>query len=109
FRPSDEPVHQVVQLSQFLELPEIAAPGLWLGQKQVMTAKRAIPPGPPILAVGPTANWPGKQWPASRFAELVLRLTAPGAVLDGARVAVFGTEAERMAARPLLDRIPKDR
>ncbi len=109
FRPSDEPVHQVVQLSQFLRLPEIAAPGLWLGQKQVQAAKRAIPPGPPILAVGPTANWPGKQWAASSFAELVLRLTAPGAMLDGARIAVFGAESERLAARPLLDRIPKER
>ncbi len=109
FRPSDEPVHQVVQLSQFLELAHIAAPGLWLGQKQITAAKRMLPPGPPILAVGPTANWPGKQWPASRFADLILRLIAPGAILEDARVAVFGAESERLAARPLLDRIPKER
>jgi ADP-heptose:LPS heptosyltransferase len=109
FRPSDEPVHQVVQLSQFLGLEQVVSPGLWLGQKQVTAAKRAIPPGPPILAVGPTTNWPGKQWPASRFAELILRLIAPGAILEDARVAVIGADSERLAARPLLERIPKER
>lgn len=109
FKPSDAAVHQVVRLSQFLDLPEIASPGLWLGQKQIIAAKRAIPPGPPVLAVGPTANWAGKQWPASRFAELILRLIAPGAILEDARVAVFGAEGERLAARPVLDRIPKER
>lgn len=109
FRPSNEPMHQVMQLSRLFNLPEPAAPGLWFGQKQVMAAKRAIPPGSPVLAIGPTANWPGKQWPAGSFAELVNRLTAPGAIFEDARIAVFGAENERLAARTLLDRIPKDR
>ena len=62
-----------------------------------------------MLGVGPTANWGGKQWPAGKFAEVVLRLTAPGAILDGARVAVFGAQPERAAALPLLERIPRER
>lgn len=109
FRSSGEPVHQVVQLSRLFDLPEPAAPGLWLGQQQLAAAKRAIPPGPPVLAIGPAANWPGKAWPSSRFAELVLRLITPGAVLEDARVALFGAESERNAARTLLERIPRDR
>jgi heptosyltransferase-3 len=109
FRPSKEPVHQVLQLSRLFGLAEPASPGLWFGQKQVLAAKRAIPPGSPVLAIGPTANWPGKQWPAGSFAELVNRLTAPGAIFEDARIAVFGADSERLAARPLLDRIPKER
>ena len=108
FRPSGEPMHQVRQLSRLFGLSEPAAPGLWFGQKQITAAKRVIPPGPPILAIGPTANWPGKQWPAGSFAELVLRLTARDAIFAGARLAVFGAENERLAARTLLDRIPKE-
>ena len=109
FRPSDAPVHRVVQLSDFFGLAEPAAPGLWFGEKQVTAAKRAIPPGDPVLAVGPTANWGGKQWGAGRFADLVLRLTAPDGILPDARVAVFGAEFERKSALPLLERIPKGR
>jgi ADP-heptose:LPS heptosyltransferase len=62
-----------------------------------------------VLAVGPTANWGGKQWPADRFAEAVRRLTAPDGMLAGARVAVFGAAAERSVAAPLLAAIPEPR
>ena len=109
FRPSDAPVHRVLQLSDFYGLSAPAAPGLWFGAKQVTAAKRVIPPGDPVLAVGPTANWGGKQWAAGKFAEIVLRLTAPSGILPDARVAVFGAESERNAALPLLERIPKRR
>lgn len=108
YRPSDEPVHRVVQLSRFYGLAEPAAPGLWFGQKQVAAAKALIPPGDPVIALAPTANWAGKQWPASKFADMVLRLTGPRGILEGARVAVFGADAERKVALPLLERIRKD-
>ncbi len=68
-----------------------------------------IPPGAPVLALGPTANWMPKQWPADRFVELTRRLTAPGGPLEGARIAVFGAEKERAMAQPLIDAIPKTR
>jgi len=60
----------------------------------------------PILAVGPTANWGGKQWPAERFAETVRRLTGADGILPGARVAVFGAAHEREAALDVLAATP---
>ena len=89
YRPRDDGTHRVIQLSQFFGLNDPAAPGLWLGEQQVNKARSFIPHGGLELGVGPTANWGGKQWAAGKFAEVVLRLTAPGAILDGARVAVF--------------------
>lgn len=60
----------------------------------------------PIIALGPTANWDGKVWPAPRFAALVQRLRAEA--LPGARVAVFGGPGgrERAMAAPLLAALP---
>ena len=107
YRPRDDGTHRVIQLSQFFGLNDPAAPGLWLGEEPVTKAKSFIPHGGLVLGVGPTANWGGKQWAAGKFAEVVLRLTAPGAILDGARVAVFGAQSERAAALPLLERIPR--
>ena len=109
YRPVDNGTPRVVQLSQFFGLEEVAPPGLWFGEKQVTIARKAIPPGGPVLGIGPTANWGGKQWAAGKFAELVARLTGPGAILEDARIAVFGAERERPAALPLLERIPKAR
>ena len=68
-----------------------------------------MPPGPPVLAIGPAANWRGKQWRAERFAELARRLTAADGPLPGARVAVLAAAHERAQAEPLLAAIPPRR
>lgn len=62
----------------------------------------------PLLALGPSANWAGKVWPAERFVQLFQALAAPGGPLPGARPVVLagpgGTEAA-MAA-PVLAALP---
>ena len=108
YRPVDDGVPRVVQLSQFFGLEEVAPPGLWFGEKQVTAARKMVPPGP-VLGIGPTANWGGKQWSARKFAELVARLTGLGSILEDAYIAVFGAQRDRPAAMPLLERIPKAR
>jgi ADP-heptose:LPS heptosyltransferase len=110
FEPSHAPVHRVRQLARVLGLDAAPpAPRLWLSAAHEAAAASLIPPGPPVLAVGPTANWRGKEWPADHFVELVRRLTAPGSPFNGARVAVFGGPGERAAAAPLLESVPRSR
>ncbi len=59
----------------------------------------------PIIALGPTANWDGKIWPAERFVELYRALAAH---IPGARAAIFGGpgEAEARRAAPVLAALP---
>lgn len=106
-KSSWEPKHRLVHLASVLGLDRPLAPVLWNSPDQIAAAERLLPPDAPVLAVGPTANWGAKQWPAERFARVVERLTAPGGILPGARVAVFGAESERPAAQPLIDAIPE--
>ena len=84
-------------------------PKVWTLPSHLAAAALHIPAGPPVLAVGPTANWGGKQWPAERFAALVEGLTAADGILPRARVAVFGAASERAMAEPLLAAIPAER
>lgn len=99
--------HRVVHIASQFGLRETPpAPRVHIGAGQRAAALELVPAGGPVLAVGPTANWGGKQWPADRFAALVATLTAPGGILPGARVAVFGAGGERAMAQPLLDAIP---
>ena len=72
-------------------------------------ADALLPADVPILAIGPAANWRGKQWRAERFAELALRLTAPNGPLPGAHVAVMAAAHEHRQAEPLLASIPPPR
>ncbi len=54
-----------------------------------------------LLAVAPGASWPGKMWPAERFAELVHRLAASDGPLPSSRVVLVGGPDDRAASLPL--------
>jgi ADP-heptose:LPS heptosyltransferase len=101
--------HRVVQLARLLDLTPPPSPRLWPTIDQVMAAERLMPSGGPIVAIGPAANWRGKQWRAERFAELAERLTAPGSAVSGARIAIMAAAHERVQAEPLLAALPADR
>lgn len=108
-RPSRAPHHRIHDLANVLNLDHPPAPTLWTRPEHEAAAQRLVGSDlRPILAVGPTANWIGKQWPVARFRELVQRLTMPGAPLAGARVAVFGAPHERAEAEPLLSAVGND-
>jgi lipopolysaccharide heptosyltransferase III len=101
--------HRVRQLARLFNLDPPPDPRLWTGPAHEREADRLIGPGAPVLAIGPAANWRGKQWRAERFAELASRLTASTGLLSGFRVAVLGGAHERGQARPLLSAIPWER
>ena len=104
-----EPRHRLEHLSSVLGLAQAMPPRLWASEADRAQAARLIPDGGPVLAIGPTANWGAKQWPGERFAEVVARLTAPGGILAGARVAVFASADERAKAMPVLDSVEAPR
>lgn len=101
--------HRVRQLARLFALDPPPAPRLWLARKHDERAAELLPPGGPVLAIGPAANWRGKEWRAERFAELALRLTAPSGPLAQARVAVLAAAHEREQAQPVLDALPSAR
>ena len=101
--------HRVRQLAHLFNLDPPPSPSLWTAPRHERAASALIPLGSPVLAIGPAANWRGKQWRAERFSQLALRLTAPGSALAGFRVAVLAAGHERRQAEPLLARIPRER
>ena len=86
-----------------LDFDPTSAPRVWLAPEHEAAAERLVPAGGPVLAIGPAANWPGKQWPAERFAELAHYLTIPDGALPHARVAVFAAGHEWAQAQPVID------
>jgi ADP-heptose:LPS heptosyltransferase len=98
--------HRVRQLARLFALDPPASPRLWTASRHEQEAAALVPPGGPVVVVGPAANWRGKQWRAERFAELALRLTAPSGPLPGARIAVLAAAHERPQAAPVLAALP---
>jgi ADP-heptose:LPS heptosyltransferase len=103
-------IHRVRLYGRVLDLgDDPPAPGLWTLPRHEDEARRFLPDGVPVLAVGPSANWRAKTWPAERFLELIGRLTGPAGILPGAKVAVFGRDDERPQTLRLIEAIPAER
>ena len=105
----DPAEHWVRQLGRLLGLDPPPSPIVWTSPAHDRAAEALVPPGSPVLAIGPAANWRGKQWRAERFAELAQRLTAPDAPFAAARVAVLAAAHERPQAMPLITALPAGR
>jgi ADP-heptose:LPS heptosyltransferase len=104
------PGHKLSQLAAVLGVDPPPLPVAWFGPEDAARAAAllpgGLPGGPPLVALGPTANWRPKVWPAERFIALFQTLAAgplPGAV----PVVIAGPgEAERAMAAPLLAALP---
>jgi heptosyltransferase-3 len=101
--------HQVERLAAAVGLSPPPAPRLWLTPAHRRAAAGLVGDGTPVLALGVTANWRGKLWPAERFVEIGRRLTAPRGLMPGGRIAVLGAASERALAQPVLDGLARDR
>ncbi len=95
--------HRVKQMARIFGLDPPPSPRLWIAPAREAEAASLVPPGAPVLAIGPAANWRGKEWRAERFAELAQRLAAPGGFFPHARVAVMAAAHERPQAVPLIE------
>jgi ADP-heptose:LPS heptosyltransferase len=98
--------HRLRYLAQAIGIDPPRLPVMWTTEADRARAEALIPPGPPVIGLGPTANWAGKVWPGERFVALYQVLAETR--LPGARVAVFAGpgEAEQALAQPVLAALP---
>lgn len=99
------PGPKIAEIGAILGLDPPPLPTIWTAPADEAKAEALLPPPGPYIALAPTANWPGKIWPAERFARAFERIAAR--FLPGARAVIFAgpgaEEAERAAAlRALL-------
>lgn len=107
-RGGRRPGHRLLHIAQTLGISPAPRPVAWFGPAEAAKAESLLPPGGPVLALGPTANWVRKVWPPDRFLTLARLLTGPGGALEGARIAVLGGPGaqERDMAAPVLAGLP---
>jgi ADP-heptose:LPS heptosyltransferase len=99
------PGHKTAQLAAVLGVDPPPLPVAWTAPADRARAADLLPSGP-LIALGPTANWGGKVWPADRFVALFRALQARD--MPGARAVVLAGpgEQERALAAPVLAALP---
>ncbi|MBB5692513.1 glycosyltransferase family 9 protein [Muricoccus pecuniae] len=108
-RGGRRPGHRIGHIAGVLRLDPPPPPVAWFALEDAARVAALLGEDRPILALGPTANWSGKVWPAERFVALARALTAPGGALAGARPVLLGGpgEAERAMAAPVVAGLPE--
>jgi lipopolysaccharide export system permease protein len=101
--------HKVIDNAAVLGVTPPPDPHIWLTPQAEAEAARLVPEGRIIVALGPAANWPPKQWPVESFVALVKALTGAGGALADATVLVIADRHEYAQVAPLLDSIPEAR
>jgi ADP-heptose:LPS heptosyltransferase len=103
-RGGRRPGRRYEQLGAALGMTPAPLPVAWTAPTDEAKAAALMGAGP-VIALGPTANWDGKIWPAARFVALYKALAE---TLPGARAAIFAGpgEAERARAAPVLAALP---
>jgi heptosyltransferase III len=102
-----EVAHRLQQIAACFGTDPIVAPRLWSGEAAQSQAQAWLKADArPLLVLGPTANFIGKQWPLDRFVALAQALTGAGGALQGARLLLIGAPSERPAAQVLFEALP---
>jgi len=103
-------IHRVQHLGNVMGVRSSPpSPCLWISDSQEEAAQKLIGTKQKVLALGPMANWKGKEWKLERFSELAFRLTRAGGILAGASVVILGSKAERSRSEKVLEKIPAGR
>ena len=100
--------HKVEDYATAFNLTPPPAPHLWLDVQAETEVPRVLGNASNILALGPAANWPPKQWPIENFIELARRLTADDGALPHAKILLIAAPHERAQIAPFLTAFPQD-
>ena len=107
--PADPRRPRVATLPAVIGESAALDPVVFLDQRHRDAAEKIVPPGAPVLALGPVASLPEKTWPVDRFVALVALMTAPGGLCAGWRVAGFGGPGDAPAVGQVLAAVPAER
>ncbi|MGI4748762.1 MAG: glycosyltransferase family 9 protein [Janthinobacterium lividum] len=96
--------HRINHLGGVLALVPAPVPVVWTSAVDDAKAASLLPSGRTLIALGPTANWAGKVWPAERFAEVFAAIKQ--VLPDALPIVLAGPGAtEHAMAQGLLDRL----
>lgn len=98
--------HKVIDNAAALGLDPPPAPHIWLSATAENTAKNIIPDDAYVIALGPSANWPAKQWPIEKFKMLAQKLTASNSPFTNARILIVAAPHEREQVVSLINALP---
>ncbi len=103
FKKNITNVNKVVSLSMFYGLESPSSPKIFINKINILNSEKLIPSEKKVIAIGPTSNWGGKQWPPEYFIDFISRISGKNGKIRDSIIAIFGLPNEVGMIRPLLN------
>lgn len=98
--------HKIQDLSKAMKVTALPSPHIWTDKAAEDNAEKLLPTGEKIIAFGPAANWPCKQWQIEKFTDVAKRLTTAGTYTN-AKILVTAAPHEQEQVQFLIDAFPE--
>jgi ADP-heptose:LPS heptosyltransferase len=109
FTGCDDPMPKVEQYAKQLHTGKLPYPGLWTNDAHRADAKAALPDGAKYLALAPTANFAGKEWPMEHYIALAKQLLSESGPCCDWRPVIISAAHERPRAIQLVEALSAHR
>lgn len=103
---NDPTKHKTTQIAEFLKTNETLYPKLVFKPELLEKTKDFIKDGEKVLAIGPTANWYAKTWPAKNFIELIKKLDTD---FSYDKIAIIAAPGEEEVGYKVLQSISEEK
>ncbi len=96
-------LHILDEFSSLLRVKRIDYPSISINKKNLFKAKRNSPKFKNAIAIGASANWPAKVWPAKKFAKLIKLLLKNNNFGKNATIVFFGSSKDIKDTKKILN------
>ncbi len=98
--------HKVIDNAAALGVDPPPPPFIWTDKRAEKEAERLVPEARMVLALGPSANWPAKQWPAEKYARLGRLLTSREGPMPATKILIVAAPHEREQIKAMFEGLP---
>lgn len=100
--------HKIDDHAKAMKVDTLPNPILWTDQEAEDNAAKLIQTDDAIIAFGPAANWPCKQWQIEKFVDVAKQMTVDNGIYPKAKILVTAAPHELDQVQPLIDAFPTD-
>tara|TARA_B100000315_G_C14577137_1_gene588472 strand:+ start:887 stop:1828 length:942 start_codon:yes stop_codon:yes gene_type:complete len=103
YKSNNKYLHILDEFSSLLRIKRINYPSISINKKILFKAKKNSLGFRNIIAIGASANWPAKVWPAKKFAKLIKLLLKNNNFGKNATIVFFGSSKDTKDTKKIIN------
>ena len=103
YKSLDKNIHRLDELASLMKTKNLPSPSFPISIDNLSKAKKELSKLNNIIAIGGSANWPAKVWPAKKFGELINILLKDKNFKKNTSIVFFGSSRDIQDTRKIIN------